>query len=114
MATSLFNLTAIDRIEARVNALAATIAELQAGQASLSRQGAKVMAALDDLEAKVAEVKNVEDSVMMLLDTIHQELADAVASGDMNRVQAVVASLESQRQALSDAVARNTDPTAGP
>jgi chromosome segregation ATPase len=114
MATTFFNLSAIDRIEAKVNSLAAAVAALQAGQTRLLHQGVMVMAALDDLEAKVAEVKGVEDSVVMLLDKIHQELADAIASGDMARVQAVTASLESQRQALADAVARNPDPQAPP
>ena len=68
------------------------------------------MAALDDLEAKVAEVEGAQKSAIMLLDTIHQELVDALASNDMTRLQELAAKLEMDRQALADAVARNPDP----
>jgi hypothetical protein len=111
MATNFFNLPqTLDQILSAVRGIQGTLLSHGATLTQLVQQGVKIMAAIDDLESKVAEVKGVEDSVVMLLDTIHKELVDALAAGDMTRVQAVVDQLEMQRQALADAVARNPDP----
>lgn len=68
-----------------------------------------IMAALDTLEADLAANTDVTASAVTLLDTLHQELADAIASGDPARVQAVADQLAANTQALADAVAANTD-----
>lgn len=68
-----------------------------------------IMAALDTLEADVTAQTDVIASAVTLLDTLHTELADAIASGDPARVQAVADHLEVNTQALADAVAANTD-----
>lgn len=68
-----------------------------------------IMAALDTLEADLAANTDVVASAVTLLDTLHQELADAIASGDPARVQAVADQLAANTQALADAVAANTD-----
>jgi hypothetical protein len=68
-----------------------------------------IMSALDTLETDVANETDVVTSAVALLDGLHQELADAIASGDPTRVQAVADHLEANTQALADAVQRNTD-----
>jgi Zn-dependent M16 (insulinase) family peptidase len=70
-----------------------------------------IMSALDTLETDVANETDVVASAVALLDGLHQELADAIASGDPTRVQAVADHLEANTQALADAVQRNTDAT---
>lgn len=66
------------------------------------------MTALDNLETDVANQTDVIDSAVRLLETLHQELADAIASGDPARVQAVADQLEANTQNLAQAVAANT------
>ncbi len=66
------------------------------------------MAVLDDLEAKVAAVKGVEDSAAVLLKALHDELVAAM--GDPARVQAVIDHLAASSDALAAAVAANPDP----
>lgn len=115
MATGLFHvnvtgpvtdyLAAIDRRLARIErALAVlTTIDITATEA--------IMSALDTLEADVADLTDVTSSAVALLDGLHAELADAIASGDPTRVQAVADHIEANKQALADAVARNTPAT---
>ncbi len=73
----------------------------------ISSQGAKEMAVLDDLEAKVTAVQGVEASAATLLQTIHDELVAALAAGDTTRIQAVIDTLGTSSDALAAAVAAN-------
>jgi hypothetical protein len=68
----------------------------------------KLMATIDDVQKEVDAQSTVIDSAVALLDGIHQQLADAVASGDPAAVDKVVSDLKSHTDALAAAVARNT------
>ena len=73
----------------------------------------RIMAKQDELEAAVAAETEVGDSVVVLLEQIHQQLKDAQASGDPARIDAVIASLNAKKQAWADAVIKNTDAAPG-
>jgi putative chitinase len=88
--------TQLDRIEAN-----------QAKQATLANQE-KIMAVMDDLEAKVAVLETTDASAIALLQGLSQALKDAVAAGDMSRVQAVVDKLDADNTKLAAAVTANT------
>jgi hypothetical protein len=68
----------------------------------------RIMAALDDLATEVGEVKDTSASAVALLDGLKKKLDEAIASGDMGRVEALRDELNVSQQALADAVARNT------
>lgn len=68
----------------------------------------EILATLDDVTAAVAEQTDVVQSAVTLLDSLHQQLQDALASNDPAAIQAVVDSIEANKQALADAVAANT------
>jgi hypothetical protein len=128
MATSIFDLRSVDQILLMVQGLvreqsaqSAILDKLMSAQSNqtsmlgqLLAKETQIMAAIDNLETAVGEVKTVADSVEMLLDKLHQELQDAIASGDPARVQAAVDMLSAQRQRLVDAVMRNTDVAPAP
>lgn len=66
------------------------------------------MATLTDLAAAVAAEKTVVDSAVILLGGLSQQLKDALASGDPAAIQAIVDSIDAQKQELADAVMANT------
>lgn len=99
----------VDALTKMVDAVAKIMIMLEAGQTSLYQQGVVTMAAIDDLETEVGALSDVADSVGRALDMLHQELQDALASGDQGRIQAAVQMLATQRQRIVDAVMRNTD-----
>jgi hypothetical protein len=83
------------------------------------RQQENNMAAIDDaltaLETEVTELTDAKDATLALLARILQELKDAIAAGgnsaaQVARVQAVIAAVDADQQALADAVAANTVP----
>jgi hypothetical protein len=63
---------------------------------------------LDALEAEVAKVTAVEQSAVVLLTGLSQQLKDAVAANDSARLQAVIDALDAKTAALAAAVAANT------
>lgn len=67
-----------------------------------------IVATLDNLEADVKAQATVIGSAVTLLQGLKAALDAAIASGDMSRVVAVNAQLESQTAALAAAVAANT------
>lgn len=67
-----------------------------------------IMAAIDDLEAKVAAEETVEASVITLLGELSAELKAALAAGDTTRLQALSAKIDADTAALSAAVTTNT------
>lgn len=66
------------------------------------------MAAIDDLKAEVARNTEVERSALALIKGLSDQLAAAIASGDMSQVQAVVDSLKANDDELAAGVAANT------
>lgn len=101
------NLNAIvqlNNVPGQSDQLAQILALLQA----LTTQGGLIMAAIDDLEASVAGIPTVVDSVLALLTQLAQLLADAIASGNPARIQAVQTMIDTQKQRLVDAVVAGT------
>jgi predicted transcriptional regulator len=88
------------RIEAR-------LARIEQALGVIASDLEELMPGIDDVVKKVGEVKDVEDSVITLLDSVHQMLVEA--RNDPAKVQAVLDTLDQRKQALADAVTRNTD-----
>jgi len=63
---------------------------------------------LDDVLADVTAQTTVVQSVLTLIEGLKQQLADALASGDPAKVQAVLDGLEANTASLSAAVTANT------
>lgn len=113
------------RIETRLVQLAVAVERVAAAvradvalAVSASLRQEKIMSALDNLEAQVAPLDDAVASASALLDLIHDDLQEALASGDPGRVQAVADRIAADRDALAAAVARNTpaapaEPTEG-
>lgn len=115
MATNFLNFgPTLDQILALVQGINQKVTAQGDAISQLVQQGASIMAAIDNLEAEVGQVSTVVGSVETLLDMLHQELQDAIASGDPARVQAAADMLAQERQRLVDAVMRNTDVMPGP
>lgn len=68
----------------------------------------QMAATLDDVKAAVTAQGTVIQSAITLLTDLKTKLDQAIASGDMNKVQEIATALESQRQQLADAVVANT------
>jgi hypothetical protein len=77
----------------------------------LELQGRRIMASLAEIETRVSALRDVGQSTIALLDGISQQLKDALADDDPAAMQRVIDELDAQKQALADAVTRNT-PTA--
>lgn len=67
-----------------------------------------IMAKIDDLKAAVQRTTDAEDSVIVLLQGISQQLKDAVAANDPAQIDAVIASLDANTAKLASAVVDNT------
>jgi hypothetical protein len=80
---------------------------------NLTRQGARTMTALTDLQAQVAANTTVTDSAVTLIQGLKASLDAAIASGDPAALTALSAQLGTETQKLADAVSANTpvDPT---
>lgn len=63
---------------------------------------------LDDVKNKVTEMASVVDSAEALLADLHQRLIDAIALGDMAKVQEIADAIDAQKTELAAAVAANT------
>ena len=72
----------------------------------IQKQQEKIMATLDDLVAKVANISTVEDSVIALLTDIAARLKEA--GQDQAKLDALAAAIDDQTKKLSDAVVANT------
>jgi Sec-independent protein translocase protein TatA len=116
MATTVFNFpSAIDRIEAKVNALAIAVATLQAGQNNLSQQGVKIMQGTSDLAAAVNELKQEVSDISAEMDSNFQKLMDALANAtvppaDQAVIDQATADIRSQIDALKAAGQRDMPP----
>lgn len=67
-----------------------------------------IMASIADLQAAVARNTDAEDSVVVLLKGISQQLKDAKASGDPAALDAVISTLDANTAKLGAAVVENT------
>ena len=76
--------------------------------AAIQELGERVMSALTDLQAQVAQNTSVEASAVQLIQGIAQQLATAIAGGDATQLQALTASLSSTATALAAAITANT------
>lgn len=74
----------------------------------LNRKLEIFMATIQELQSAVTRNTEVEDSVLVLLRGISQQLKDAQASGDPAALDAVVAQLDASTQKLAAAVTENT------
>ena len=68
----------------------------------------KLMANIQELQAAVARNTEAEDSVIVLLNGISQQLKDAQASGNPVELDKVIAQLDANRDKLAAAVVANT------
>ena len=75
--------------------------------ALLQQEQEKIMAKIDDVDAKLSEMTDAEDAVVTLLDTIHAELQ--AAGNDPTKIQAVLDKMDQRKAILAAAVVRNTD-----
>jgi hypothetical protein len=72
----------------------------------LRRQGEKIMALLDDLEAKVTRIKTVQDSAIALLNGLSAQIK--AAGNDPVKLAALTAALDTDATDLATAVSANT------
>ena len=73
-------------------------------------QAEEVMAKLDDVITKVAEIEGVVDSVIEFIDWLKAELAEA--GGDQAKIDEIMVRLDAQKAELAAAIAN--DPTPPP
>jgi ABC-type transporter Mla subunit MlaD len=67
-----------------------------------------LMATIQNVVDAVTAQSTVDDSIVVLLNGIVQQLKDAQASGDPAALDAVVSSIQSNTKKISDAVTANT------
>lgn len=66
------------------------------------------MATLQDVLIDVQAESDLDDSIIVLLASISQQLKDAQASNDPAAIQAVITQIDANKKKLSDAVVANT------
>jgi len=70
-----------------------------------------LMATIQDVSAAVAAESTVDDSIIVLLNGIVQQLKDAQASNDPAALDVVVANIQANTAKIQAAVTANTTPT---
>jgi hypothetical protein len=100
-----------DEVRAALTRIEASQARIELKLAAVLAEEQSIMAAIDDLEAEVAQDTTVEQSAITLIDGIAAQIA--AAGTDPTRLAAVQATLANNRTALAAAVAANT-PAAPP
>lgn len=88
------------------------IAAIEASLATLTKEGAFTMSALDDLTAQVSATTNAEASVVVLLQGLRKQLDDAGTDGP--KLEALAAQLKASQDAIAAAVVQNTSAAAPP
>jgi len=83
-------------------------AEVRANQLTIISKLEAIMATIADLQASVAKETDAENAVITLLQGISQQLKDAKASGDPKALDAVIASIDANTAKLGAAVVENT------
>ncbi len=67
-----------------------------------------IMATMEELQASVKRNTDVDDSVVLLLEGISQQLKDAQASGNPQAIADIITKLDANTQKMADAVTANT------
>jgi hypothetical protein len=75
---------------------------------SIEEKQEAIMPILDDIVAKVAALTTVGDSVIALLTELRADLDEAIANGDLVKLQAISDGLGAETTRLADAVVANT------
>lgn len=86
--------------------------QLLANQKTIFSKLEAIMATLADIQAAVAAEKTVEDSAVALLEQLVTELKAAMAGNDPVAMQALVDQISANTQTLAAAVTANTQPPA--
>ena len=81
--------------------------------ASIIRMERRIMSALEDLTAKVAAVKTVEDSAVTLIQGLRDQLAAVASAPTPQQIQDIIGQLDANTAPLAAAVSANTPPPAG-
>jgi hypothetical protein len=79
----------------------------------IKRNEDQIMLSLNDIEAKVEAEKTVEDSMMVLLDSINQQLKEAIANDDPAAMQEIVDMLDNNTRVMAEKVTANTPAAPG-
>lgn len=76
----------------------------------------QIMATLQDIVTEVHNESDLDDSIITLLNGIVQQLKDAQAQNDPQAIDAIIASIQTNKQKLTDAITANTpvNPTPAP
>lgn len=82
--------------------------EIQALTASIHRLEKFIMSAFDDLTAKVAAVKTVEDSAVALIQGLRDQLAAIASAPTTDQINGLIAQLDANTTPLANAVASGT------
>jgi hypothetical protein len=77
-----------------------------------TKQGAKTVATLADIQAAVAAEKTVEDGIITLLTEVANQLQAALKSNDPVAMQSIVDMIHANTAVLSAAVVANVPPAA--
>lgn len=82
---------------------------------AINQTRSEIMAAIDELQREVRENQDATQSAITLLGNLKTKLDEAIASGDMSKVQELSDTLSANTDALAAAVAANTpaDPNVG-
>jgi len=75
---------------------------------SILKEQKRIMATLSDISNAVAAQKDVEQSVVTLLQNLSQKIQDAQASNDPSAMDKVVADIQANTKLMADSVAANT------
>jgi len=70
-----------------------------------------IMATIQDVNAAIAAESSVDDSIIVLLNGIVQQLKDAQASNDPAALDTVIAGITANTKKIQDAVTANTPVT---
>ena len=97
----------LERVERKLDAVLA-------GETQRTLREETIMAAIDDLEAKVTALETALTDHTALMTKEHQELLDAIAANDPTRVAAAATRIGAAVDALKAFDAANPDPQAAP
>lgn len=110
----MFNAAQLDRIENKLNSLLRWAGRFDAYLSRVTQMENITMATLDDVVAEVTAQTSIVASVKALVAGLQTQLADAIASNDPAKVQAVLDALKANDAALAEAVPANTPAEAAP
>lgn len=98
----------LSRLEGKLDAVLAGIGRIEASEQTIIAQGVEELADLTALRQEVADTAGAEQSAIVLLQGLEEQLKNATSQTD---IDALTAQLAASRAALAAAVAN--DPTSG-